>query len=138
LADQRAALEESLESAPPEARAQAIEKQRAFQANIPFPEHLPVHTDLLIDDGDHLWVRVYRSHLAAEGPVSWQGKRIGPDAPPEQVPDLWWIFDGEGRWLGTVTTPPALRVERVTGDAVWGVHRDALGVETVRRHPLSR
>lgn len=117
---------------------EAVAKQRQFQERVPFPEHLPVHRDLVVDEGGHLWVRRYRTGLSSDTPTSWQGKTVGPDAPLAERPSDWWVFAPDGEWLGSVTTPPGLRVEVVTTDAVWGVHTDALGVETVRRHALAR
>lgn len=117
---------------------EAVAKQRRFQERVPFPEHLPVHRDLLVDEGGHLWVRRYRAGLSSDPPTSWQGKTVGPESPLDERPRTWWVFDAMGTWLGSVTTPPGLRIEIVTADAVWGVHTDALGVETVRRHALKR
>ncbi|MBT8405716.1 MAG: hypothetical protein KJP18_17800 [Gemmatimonadetes bacterium] len=135
---QLASMEEELSSLPAEARQGALQKQRDFQERMLFPSSLPAHGRLLADPGGNLWVQRYRTGLSDDTPTSWQGKRVGPEAPPDATPDRWWVFDPDGRWLGEVVTPPGLRLEVIVDDALWGVHRDAFGVETIRRHRLVR
>jgi hypothetical protein len=102
----------------------------------PFPDSLPVFAGILVDDAGHTWVRRYPVTGLAAGPSAWQGKE-GAAGAPARGSD-WWIFAPDGSWLGEVRTPPGLRVHAVADDAVWGVHTDELGVETVRRHTLER
>lgn len=120
----------------PEAREELEAHYRRQFERIPFPDRLPAFAGLLVDATGHVWVRRYRLRSGAGGPTSWQGKG-GDDAPSGAGTD-WWIFAPDGAWLGTVTTPPGLEVMAVSEDAVWGVHRDALEVETVRRHLITR
>lgn len=43
----------------------------------------------------------------------------------------WDVFDPEGRFLGSVSTPPRFQPMRVLGDRVYGVWRDDLDVQYV-------
>ncbi len=57
----------------------------------------------------------------------------------EPLPALeWLVIDGTAGQAGSVVTPAGLRVLRVGRDFVVGVHKDALGVETVRLHRIAR
>jgi hypothetical protein len=50
----------------------------------------------------------------------------------------WTVFSPEGRALGSVVTPPGLRVLEIGRDYVLGVWQDELDVEYVRMHRLDR
>jgi hypothetical protein len=50
----------------------------------------------------------------------------------------WTVFAPEGRALGTVETPPGLRIMEIGADYVLGVWRDDLDVEHVRMYRLDR
>jgi hypothetical protein len=45
----------------------------------------------------------------------------------------WDVFDAEGRFLGTLTLPAGVRIELITDRSIWGVRRDADGVQIVQR-----
>jgi hypothetical protein len=45
----------------------------------------------------------------------------------------WDVFDARGRYLGVVTFPERFNAVRFRGDAVYGIWRDTLGVEYVKR-----
>lgn len=122
-------------AATPEARRELETYYRGQLERTPFPDRVPAFSGLLIDDTGHTWVRRWRFGAGDTGPAAWQGKGAGDD--PAGGTD-WWVFAPDGRWLGTVRTPPRLRVMAVTATAVWGVHRDEFEVETVRRHALLR
>ena len=50
----------------------------------------------------------------------------------------WWILDGQGEPLATVSTPEGLRVLLITQDAVWGVETDEFDVNYIVRYGLDR
>ena len=50
----------------------------------------------------------------------------------------WTVFDPEGRMLGTVRVPAALRVLEIGDDWLLGVHRDEYDVQQLRLHTLQR
>ncbi len=84
----------------------------------PRAEQLPAHTtNILVDDTGHLWVEEYTT-------------------PGE--PHAWSVFDPVGVFLGSVHVPADLRLTHVGRDAVFGVHRDEFGLETVRVYDLHR
>ena len=84
----------------------------------PYPKSLPAYERILADPSGHLWVLEYSI-------------RYGQ-------PQSWSVFDVDGRWLGTVRTPPGLRVEQVGESWVIGAWRDDAGREHVRLHELRR
>ncbi len=50
---------------------------------------------------------------------------------------LWWGIGQTGRPVGRLVSPAGLQVTGFGGDFLIGIHRDALGVETVRRHRIT-
>ena len=48
------------------------------------------------------------------------------------------VFDSEGVWIGTVTTPVNVTVLEIGTDYLLGRHRDELGVERVVLDDLDR
>jgi len=83
---------------------------------VPFPEHLPIYSSLLVDRTGHLWAEQYRPF--------WDESR------------RWFVFNPDGIWLGTVETPQGFRVTEIGMDYVVGVGRDELDVEYVRVYDL--
>lgn len=95
-----------------------------------FPERKPLFGGMVVDDEGNLWVRPYP-----------------PDAPgfvhlmePERgrPPEVWRVFDAEGRWLGRVEMPADLEVMDIHGGFVIGLWRDELDVQQVRLHRIVR
>ncbi len=85
------------------------------------PDRKPAFEGFLFDDRDNLWVRP-----------------VVEAALEDRVFD---VFDPEGRWLGRVESPVALRsspAPTVVGDAVYGVTRDELDVPYVVRLRIVR
>ena len=53
-------------------------------------------------------------------------------------PEDWWIFDPDGRWLGSVTIPARLRVLGVQDGFLIAIAFDEYGVERLQLHRLIR
>lgn len=87
-----------------------------FYADMPFPQTMPTHGDLLVDAEGNLWVEEYR--------------RPGDDQP------RWRVFDADGALLGVVETPPDLTIYQIGPDFVLGRWIDELDVEHVRLYAL--
>jgi hypothetical protein len=51
---------------------------------------------------------------------------------------LWWILSLEGETVGSIEGLPDLEIYQITADAVVGVRKDPLGVESVHVHRLKR
>lgn len=99
-------------------------------AESPETRRVPQYAALLWDALGNLWVRQYDwlqdSNWIDQGYRGTTG------------PGTWWVFDAEGRWLGSVPTPDRLDVSVIGQDYVLGVHRDSLDVERVRMYRLTR
>jgi len=85
---------------------------------VEMPPSFPAYDRLELDDQGHLWVREFRK-------------------PGEEGP-FWHVFDPEGALLGRVRTPASMEILEIGADWVLGLHRDALGVESVQLHTLNR
>jgi hypothetical protein len=66
--------------------------------------------------------------------------RLWVRRPPREADSLvsWDVFDADGRLVRTVAVPKALMVHAITGDAIYGVMRDELDVQYVKRFRLPR
>ena len=81
------------------------------------PEHKAFFDRLLADDEGNIWVRI--------------------PPPPDPAPERWTVLSSEGRWLGVVRMPDGFGLSQVARGRVYGIHRDELGVPTVRVHRLA-
>jgi hypothetical protein len=52
--------------------------------------------------------------------------------------EVWDVFDGELRFLGSVRLPPRFRILRFSDNSIWGVRKDEMDVELVERLDLMR
>lgn len=77
------------------------------------PDRLPPVSDLVIGTDGTVWV-------ARE------------DVPDE--PRTWDVFDGTGRMIARVTTPPGLRIDSASRTTVWAVETSELDVPYVVRY----
>lgn len=99
-------------------------------AEAPEPRRVPAYAALLWDELGNLWIRQYDWTTDS----NWVGGGyLGSTGPGD-----WWVFDGEGKWLGTVEVPDGLDVAQIGADYVLAVHKDELDVERVVLHRLSR
>jgi len=89
----------------------------AWRLSLPFPETLPAHGDMVVDDLGKLWVAEY--------------------ALPSE-PQKWVVYGPTGLLIGRAQTPPDGAVTHIGEDFILGVWRDELDVELVRMYRLSR
>ncbi|MDX2262526.1 MAG: hypothetical protein SFU84_12615 [Gemmatimonadales bacterium] len=94
-------------------------------------DRMPVFNRMIVADDGHLWVERYNS-----GHVMPNCRR--PCTPTPAVPGEWDVFDGGGRWLGTVRMPQRFAPLDIGARHVTGVWRDEDDVEHVRIHELVR
>ncbi len=78
------------------------ELMRRAMGQIPVPAERPAYSDILVSPDGHVWV----------------GKHRGPRV--QMPPMAWEVFDADGRWLGTVGTPPGLHVLAVGDENILG------------------
>jgi hypothetical protein len=106
--------------APPQAVEQIIQ-------GVVFADHYPVFGLLFCGPGQSLWVQRIRS---AADMVEGEDVEFDPQAigSPE-----WEVFDAEGRYLGVVTLPERFQPAAVDGDFLYGIWRDELDVQHVKR-----
>ncbi|MXX35613.1 MAG: hypothetical protein F4Z50_12760 [Gemmatimonadetes bacterium] len=95
----------------------AVERMLATE----FASTHPVHGELLAGAAGDLWVERYRSDFAED-----------------PVPQVWDIFDADGRLTAYLEAPNGFRITDIGARSVLGVHTDPLGVEAVRLYQLQR
>lgn len=120
--DVQSVLDRIMDQVPPSQRPRA----QQYLERLPVPDRFPAYGDLLVDDRGVLWVG---EHYGAVNPQI----RDLPDERRE-----WALFDPDGTPRGRVVTPPRVEVLDVRYGRVLAVHRDELGVETVRVYPVER
>jgi hypothetical protein len=80
-------------------------------AELPVAETMPAFGALVADAAGRLWAQAYDAF--------------------NEGPGRWFVFDGEGRLIARVETPPRLRVFEIGRDYVLGIAPDEVGVEHV-------
>lgn len=91
--------------------------ERFFERDdLPVPELVPVYQDLLVDGEGRLWVEHFRM--------------------PADSVSVRDVFGPDGAWLGTLAFPPRFEPRSMRDGRVAGIHRDDLGIETVRVYEL--
>lgn len=109
LSRQEAAIREDLGDGPMDPRTR--------QLNLDFlPERLPAFSDLSVSEEGEIWVAM----------TEFDGSE-GYD---------WLVFSPTGELLGSVHTPPGLRIFSIQATHLLGVVTDELDVPYVRRYPL--
>lgn len=98
--------------------AGSVNRLEAQLDAMPFPEYMPTHWNLLIDELGHIWVEEFAAR---------------PNTPP-----AWSVFDPDGRWVSTVRPPPNLEIKQIGSDYLLGVVTDELGIQYVRVHRLRK
>ena len=84
---------------------------------LPKPEFRPAFSALAADDAGNLWVRA--TVIPGE-------------------PNVWTVFDTDGRLLGPVPFPDDFRPLHIGEDFMLGVVADELGVERVRMYGVEK
>ncbi len=94
--------------------------RRRFREEKRLPS-LPVHgRRMRADAGGNIWIE------------AWPDDQIFPSS-------IWHLFLAESeRFAGTVEMPPRFRPTAIYTDAVVGIHKDDLDVESVREYPIIR
>jgi hypothetical protein len=110
---------------PEERRPQLRERIAAA----PVPSFLSVFWGFLVDDLGFIWIRPYEPLVHAHALGGWAGTGPGGD---------WLVVSPQGQLAGTIRLPDDLEPTYISTDAVVGVRRDTLGVESVALHALSR
>lgn len=85
-------------------------------------------------------IPAFGSLLADPEGNPWVGSYVPPEVEMRDDPwpaQTWLVFFLDGPALNQVSTPQGLRIFQVGEGFVVGVHKDELGVESVRRYPLS-
>lgn len=98
--------------------AQRERYERLLEVDLERPEFAPAYHRLLVDSRRNLWLERFR-------------------VPDEPTP-VWDIVDPDGRWLGSITTPPLLRIQRIGEDYILGVYEGLAGAPRIRLHALNR
>ena len=83
---------------------------------VTYPGTMPAYGELKVDADGNVWVGDYR-------------------APGDDQP-IWTVFNGSGRLLGRLPTPPGLTIYEIGSDYLLGMQRDAEDVERVVVLPL--
>ena len=97
----------------------------------PEPDRLSSFWDFIVDEAGYVWVRPYEPLVHA---LALGGRPGGPSGPGGN----WLVISPEGAEVGRLEVPAGLELVQITSDAVVGLHRDDLGIESVRVHSLSR
>jgi hypothetical protein len=93
-------------------------KIRRKYADIHVPEAMPAFSSLKVAVSGNLWVQRYR-----------------PPSVTERIHDVIGL---DGQWIATVDLSTGNRLLQVGTDFVLTLHKDELGVETVRKYRLNR
>lgn len=114
-------FEVALRETPPAERAAA----RSMIDQIPVAKRAPAHAEILYPESGEVWVAEY-------------------PGPEEIIPTIrpgvrsWMVFDQRGALVATIQTPGGFRPQTVSGDSIFGVFEDSLGVESVRAYRITR
>lgn len=84
------------------------------------PEYLPAVRGFMQADDGTIWLRRFDP---VEGETG------------ESMTE-WWVLDAEGAPLARALTPVSLPMMVISGDTVWGIERDELGVQYMVRYRL--
>ncbi|HEU0016630.1 MAG TPA: 6-bladed beta-propeller [Longimicrobium sp.] len=102
----------------------------AAQRDGTLPAHRPAFAGFVVDDAGRVWVRPVRAdEYLVRRDRRMEYVRDGAGAEAAE----WWVFDGDGRRVGTATLPRRVRLSAVRADRAYGVETDEDGVQRVVR-----
>lgn len=127
--DPATALAEVRDSALARADPDELQSVRQTFDAVPAASAVPVFHDFLVDGEGFVWVRPYELPGHAHHLGGWSGPGAGGS---------WLIFSPRGERVGTVQVPAELIPLHIGTDAILGLARDELGVESVRIHAIER
>lgn len=102
---------------------------RERMTSFPVREQVSAFWSFLVDEQGFVWLQPYspRRHSLRLGGI----RTAGPGGD-------WIVFSSDGRRLTSVEMPDGLRPTQITSDAVVGISRDEVGVQSVHVFPLQR
>lgn len=102
---------------------------RERMTSFPVREQVSAFWSFLVDEQGFVWVQPYspRRHSLRLGGI----RTAGPGGE-------WIVFSSDGRRLTSVEMPDGLQPTQITSDAVVGISRDEVGVQSVHVFPLQR
>lgn len=124
-----AAFERVVEAGVARAAPDDAEATRSRLESFEVRERAPAFWDFIVDEEGFIWVQPFdpgRHSLALTG---FRGTGSGGE---------WRILSADGTRVGSVRVPDRLELTEVTSEAVVGIRRDELGVESVEVHALER
>jgi hypothetical protein len=83
-----------------------------YEKQLPLPGFAPMYVSVKGDGTGRLWLERFRM--------------------PDETRRTWDLIDTDGKWVGTVSTPPDVTVLRIERGVLVGRARDSLGVERVQ------
>ncbi|NJD17890.1 MAG: hypothetical protein FIA95_01190 [Gemmatimonadetes bacterium] len=89
------------------------------------PRSKPVFDRVLVDASGRVWVRAF-----PEESLGILDQRLGPAVGATGL--VWSVFDTAGVWAGDLHLPPGFDLLAASGDLLYGVSTDSLGVQSVR------
>lgn len=111
-------------------RPQAEALCRSLEDFTWLPSHKFFFDKLVLDPDGGIWARAVDPTSLGAIDSNYRGEPRGPER--------WTVLASSGAWLGAVRMPAGLSLEQVAKGRVYGVHRDALGVATVRVHRIEK
>lgn len=124
-----AVVQEVVDSAVARAESGEATALRRRLESFPVRERVSAFWDFIVDDEGYLWIRPFEPIRHARALGGFDGP--GPGG-------RWLLITPDGARVGSVEMPDELEPIRITSDAVIGIRRDALGVESVGVHSLER
>lgn len=109
-------IDEALNPSPYQGPALATEGRRSTRPPMQLPDVLPAIASMQVDKNGYLWVRRY----------------FLPSDPEHE----WWIYEPNGRLVGTLSHSTRFRVTEIGADYILGLWRDEDDVQTVHRYSL--
>ena len=88
----------------------------------------PVYSRLIVDDEGNLWVREYPDV------VGWNP--TGRDLDRDGAPENWWVFDPDGKLLGSIVVPAMLRILSVQQGSLVAIAFDENDVEQLHLYRI--